>query len=161
MHFTASRYDDFAAHIGSHDDTYGVVRPGDLGAPATSVAVLLSETSADLARAMTATADSAPRERLFARWVSDLALRCAPPPAPSITRYDEGGATDLLIVESPEPLPLGGDVSLVLRKRRWIVPPFPRPPHPVPPIAIGRSARAPGARGNDVADLDGIARAGR
>jgi len=152
VHFTASRYDDFAAHIGSHDGTYGVVRPGDLGAPATSVAALLSETSADLARAMTATADSAPRERLFARWVSDLALplRTAPQRL-SITRYDVGGATDLLIVESPEPLPLGGDVSLVLRERRWIVPPFPRPPRPVPPIAIGRAARAPGARGNDVA----------
>jgi hypothetical protein len=146
VHFTASRYDDFEAHIGSHDGSYAVVQPGDLGAPGPTVVALLAETSADIDRAMTAGSDSAPRERLFARWVADLALPLRTEPRRlSIARYGAPGATDLLIVESPEPLPLGGDVSLVIRKRRPVVPPFPRPPRPLPPIVSGR-ATVDGAR---------------
>ncbi len=133
VHFTGSRYDDFDSHISSHDGTYGVVRPGDFAAPTTTVAALLTETGNELSDAMAPGIDTGARDRLFTRWVSELALPLrSEPRALTITRYEEAGAaTDLLIIESPEPLPLGGDVSLAVRKRRKIFRPFPRPPLPL------------------------------
>ena len=136
VHFTGSRYDDFDSHISSHDGTYGVVRPGDFATPTTTVAALLTETGNEVSDAMAPGIDTGARDRLFTRWVSELALPLrSEPRALTITRYEEAGAaTDLLIIESPEPLPLGGDVSLAVRKRRKIFRPFPRPPLPLPSL---------------------------
>ncbi len=126
FHFTGSRYDNFDAHIGSHSGAYGVVRPGDLGAPATTAAALLTETAGEIEAAMLPGADTAARERIFGRWATELSIPLrSEAKRLEITRYEVGTATDLLIIESPEPLPLGGDVTLAVRRRKRIVRPFP------------------------------------
>jgi hypothetical protein len=126
FHATTSRYDTFGDHIESFGGALGVVRPGDAGSPSTTAASLLVATSAELGAAMAPDADTARRDRLFAQWIAGLAvpLRSAPERL-EITRHVLPTGTDLLLIESPEPLPLGGDVTLELRKRRVISFPVP------------------------------------
>jgi hypothetical protein len=62
-------------------------------------------------------ADSEARERLFERWVRELALPVrADPTEVTITRYVAAGVTDVLLVESPEPLPFSRDVTVAIER---------------------------------------------
>jgi hypothetical protein len=90
--FTASRYDDFAAHIGSFRAPVAL----ESLTPA-------SKTIAQLFAAQTK----------FDDWISALALPLrASTDRLEISIHRAGQNADLLLVESPEPLPLGEDVSL-------------------------------------------------
>ena len=89
--FTSSRYDDFTAHIGSFR---GALPLQSLTPPAKTIAQLFSA------------------QTKFDDWISTLAL----PLRASVDRLEisihrAGQNSDLLLIESPEPLPLGGDVS--------------------------------------------------
>ena len=91
--FVTSRYDDFAAHIGS---CRGRAANWEPVAPA---AKTISELLQEGAR--------------FESWITALAL----PLRASVDRLEIGAHragqdADLLLVESPEPLPLAGDVTL-------------------------------------------------
>lgn len=135
FHVATSRYDGFAEHIGSFGGTVGVVRPGDLGSPTTTAAALLAATASEIAAAMSPGADTAMRDRLLAQWLGGLALPTREATQRlELTRHQLGADTGVILVESPEPLPLGGDVTVRLRRRRRIVPPFPVPPRPRPPF---------------------------
>jgi hypothetical protein len=94
--FATSRYDDFAAHIGSFTTltTVETFAPAEM-----SPAALMQEGAG------------------FNRWAAALAL----PLRTDLDRLEigvlrDGGDAVLLLIESPEPLPLGGDVALGLSR---------------------------------------------
>jgi hypothetical protein len=91
--FTASRFDDFAAHIGSFG---GTVTPLDfLAAPAKTIAQLLAA------------------QAKFEDWISELAMPLQTTvDRLTISAHKGTPGVDLLLIESPEPLPVGRDVSL-------------------------------------------------
>ena len=124
-HFVSSRYDDFPVHVGSFEGTVGAIEDGAAGAPAMTVASLLTRDSARIGELMTPHADVEARERLFADWVATLALPLRQEPgALSLTRLVSGNATNLIVIESAEPLPFSRDVSLALRRRMVKFPHF-------------------------------------
>lgn len=106
--FTASRYADFAAHIGSWRGP--VLALPALAAPERTPAELVSAIAAG-----TGPPDAIGRQQLFDEWAAALAV-------PFSARVDRleisarrtGDDTELLLLESPEPLPIGGDVTLTL-----------------------------------------------
>jgi hypothetical protein len=129
-YFRTSRYDDFVAHIGSFDGAVDALEAGAAGAATGSVADLLARDSDAITSTMTPAADSEARERLFGGWLDALALPLREAPrALTITRRLEGASTDVLVIESPEPLAFSRDVSLGVR-RRLHTPPL--PPHGTP-----------------------------
>ena len=163
-HFHTSRYDDFATHIGSFGGSGGTL---DAGGASANVADLLAQDSDALAKVMTPVADSEARERLFGQWVGALALPLREAPrALTLTRWLDGASTQLLVVESPEPLAFSRDVSLNLR-RKLHSPPW--PPHGGPAdladfidnLEFGAHALAVPARPPELAALHSIVRAVR
>jgi hypothetical protein len=117
FHARTSSYDDFPAHVQSFGGVLGVLRPGDLGTPTATVADLAAGTAADVAAAMTPRSDAEARQRLFETWTASLGLPLRDHPAGlSLTRWAEGDATTLLLLESDEPLPLSRDVTVTLTK---------------------------------------------
>ena len=93
--FITSRFTDFAAHIKSFRGVVPVL--DSLAAPAKSVAQLLQS--------------AAP----FDQWVIAFAL----PLGNALERVElsahrHGSTADFLLIESPEPLPLGGDVTIIM-----------------------------------------------
>jgi hypothetical protein len=96
------------------------------------VASLQVATSAEVAAVMTPDADPQVRQRLFDRWVAELAIPL------SLTvdglRFGvvaDGGGTRLLLLESPEPLPFTRDVQLTVTHSVVSV--------PDPPLDVPRS----------------------
>jgi hypothetical protein len=166
-HFRTSRYDDFARHIGSFGGTVETLDAGVAGGASASVADLLAQDSDAFAQAMTPAADSEARERLFGHWVEALALPLREAPRTlTLTRWLDGTSTQLLVVESPEPLAFSRDVSLGVR-RRLHAPPW--PPHGGPGdlagfidnLEFGADALAVPARPPALASLRRIVRAVR
>ncbi len=93
--FTASRYDDFAVHIGSFG---GALTPVEsLASPAKTIGQLLTA------------------QAKFDDWLASLALplRATVDRLEICVHRDQQGG-DLLLIESPEPLPLGGDVTVTM-----------------------------------------------
>jgi hypothetical protein len=91
--FIASRYDDFAAHIGSFRGA--PVALDSLVAPAKPISELLTAQAG------------------FDDWIAALALPLrATVDRLEISTHRGAQGVDLFLIESPEPLPLGGDVSL-------------------------------------------------
>jgi len=128
-----SRFADFGEHIASWD---GVVRP--LPAPAAAVAGLWAATGVDIAAVMLPDADPQLRQRLFDRWVGELAV----PLSPQVTglrlgSVRDGGGVGVLVVESPEPLPFSRDVRLTVSHRVTSLPEPPGVPRPLLRFAAG------------------------
>lgn len=120
--FQTSRFATFEEHINSYDGVLETV-PVEPGA---TIAGLLTETSAGIAEAMAPGADPLARQALFDRWVSALALPLRRTPgALHISRVVRDDKTDMLVLESPEPLPFAEDVSLAIKH-----PASPQPPLP-------------------------------
>jgi len=95
--FTTSRYDDFAAHIGSFRE---VVPVQSLSPPAKTIPQLFAA------------------QTTFNDWISKLAIPLrATVDRLEISIHRTGQNADLLLIESPEPLPLGGDVSVSMFRR--------------------------------------------
>ncbi|HEY4632683.1 MAG TPA: hypothetical protein VIH00_02105, partial [Candidatus Limnocylindrales bacterium] len=121
---TTSRFVDFDEHIGSWD---GLIRP--LPADEAAAPGLRAATIAEIPTVMTADADPQLRQRLFDRWVSELAI----PLSPTVEGLRLGavvgeGGTQLLVLETPEPLPFSRDVRLSITHRVTSI------PHPPPGI---------------------------
>ena len=119
---TTSRYAGFSEHVGSFDNRVRAL-PGD----AAAVAALRASTLGEIQAAMTANADKEIRQRLFDRWVAELAI----PLAPAVEGLRINSVENaLLVLESPEPLPFSRDVSVAAVHR---VTSQPDPPSGVPP----------------------------
>jgi hypothetical protein len=106
---TTSRYADLAEHIGSFGGTAAVLETS--GSETRTIAELLA---ADPGLLAGETVDKLERQARFDRWASALALplRRRVERLELSGRLDSDGRTDLVLIESPEPLPLGEDVSL-------------------------------------------------
>lgn len=108
--FEASRWADFAAHVGSFD---GRLKALPELAPATRTLQQL----ADAIAAPPTDADRLDVQRRFDDWASALAV-------PLTVRTDrleisgraEGQGVGLLLIESPEPFPVGEDIALTILK---------------------------------------------
>jgi len=126
--FDASRYADFAEHIASFAGPAPAVvaSPGAGGA---SLAALLADPR--LADATRPGADPLLRQRLFDDWIAALALPLRRQvDRLEISRRETAGATtDLLVIESPEPLPFGDDITATLSR-------VGTPPSPVPFVVL-------------------------
>jgi hypothetical protein len=121
FHCRTSRYDDFPAHVESWDRVLGVLTPGDAGAATVTVAGLIAQTAAEVPLVMNERADAEKRQRLFEAWTTGLALPLREDPRIlSLTRWVEGDATSLILLESDEPLPFSRDVTVMLSRRTKI-----------------------------------------
>jgi hypothetical protein len=81
-----------------------------------TISDLLAETGADIDSSMAPGADPLLRQALFDRWISTPALPLRRSlSALHISRVMLDDGTDLLIIESPEPLPFSHDVTLTIR----------------------------------------------
>ncbi|MGH9347282.1 MAG: hypothetical protein ACRD26_08440, partial [Vicinamibacterales bacterium] len=132
FHCRTSRYDDFPAHVDSWNRAFDILRPGDAGAATLTVAELIVRTAAEIPQAMDARAGAEGRQRLFETWTTGLSLPLRESPrALTLTRWVEGGATSLILIESDEPLPFSRDVTVTLARRVRIptFPPFDPPTH--------------------------------
>lgn len=118
--FGISRYRSFASHIGSFGGQIDKLAPDMMGAgtTATTVATLLGTTHAAIPSTMRAIASEGERDVLFRRWVDGLALPLKQEVvALSIAAYTEGAGTELLLLETPEPLDFAGAVTATLERR--------------------------------------------
>jgi hypothetical protein len=131
---TTSRFADFEEHIASWD---GVPRP--LPSDAGAVSALRVATSAEVAAVMTSDADPQARQRIFDRWVAELAIPLSPTvDGLRLGVVADGGGTRLLVLESPEPLPFSRDVRLTVTHRVTSVPnPSPDVPRSLLRFAAG------------------------
>jgi hypothetical protein len=119
--YDTSRYVSFAEHIGSHDPTIATIAGDAMGAPpALTAAGVLATDTAEIAAAMSVTADPQARQALFAATTSALGLpalaRCE---RLTVTRLTSSAGTDALLLESPEPLSIIHDIALTLVHRTW------------------------------------------
>jgi hypothetical protein len=119
--FATSRYAGFVEHIGSWDGVLSP-RPGD----AAAVAALRAATGGEIPAAMAPGADPQLRQRLFDRWIGELAI----PLSRGVDRVTlaacaDAAGTQLMLLESPEPLPLSRDVRLAVTHRVIAMPPVP------------------------------------
>ena len=89
------------------------------------------------------------RQRLFDRWVADLALPLAPTvDGLRFSALANPAGTALLLLESPEPLPFSGDVRLAVTHRVLATPnPPPGVPRPLVRFAAGLVFEREGVRG--------------
>ncbi|WP_437291021.1 hypothetical protein [Sorangium sp. So ce406] len=143
-HLRTSRYVDFPAHIDSWDGALPELPLGVAGAPTTTVAALLAEDARDIAAAMAAGADAEARDALFRRWVAALSVPLRERPSRlALTRLVAGGATELLLLESPEPLAFSRDVTLSVHRRASAPEPAPTPPRWPPSPIRGRPRPSP------------------
>jgi hypothetical protein len=122
-----SRFAGFEEHIASWDRVPRTI-PGD----AAAVSALRVATIAEVTAAMAPDADPQVRQRLFDRWIAELAI----PLSPTVEGLRLGvvadaGGTRLLVLESPEPLPFSRDVRLTVTHRVTSI--------PDPPIDVPRS----------------------
>lgn len=113
-----SRYDTFAEHMASFTGPPAVLDEALLGPRAQTIAQLLTQTGAAITQVMTPGASAPLRDQLFRRWITALRLPLvASPERVLVSRYRTAQGTIIFLVESPEPIPLAGDVSLVLERR--------------------------------------------
>lgn len=108
--FTTSRYADLVEHIGSFGGTVAVFEPS--GNETQTIAEVLA---AEPGLLTGEPVDKLERQARFDRWAAALAL----PLRRRVERLElsrrlSAGRTDLILLESPEPLPLGEDVNFSL-----------------------------------------------
>ncbi len=106
---TTSRYPGFAEHINSFDNVVRAL-PGD----AAAVGGLRASTLGEIQAAMATNADPQIRQRLFDRWVAELAIPLSP--AVGGLRLNSIGNA-ILVLETPEPLAFSRDVALTATHR--------------------------------------------
>lgn len=108
--FVTSRYADFEAHVASWPGT--VPELPEIAQATTSLGELLASTPVDVL--MTRGADAAARQAAFDRWTTELAvaLRRNIERLEVSRRLVTGGGTEILLIESPEPLPFSEDVRI-------------------------------------------------
>jgi len=140
--FQSSRYINFEEHIGSFGGEVTAI-PADAagpGATTNTVASLLTTTASEISTVMDSGADPEERQRLFDRWVGGLALPLRHHiKKMELSRLIKAGGIELLLLESPEPLPFSEDVTLTLMKRTFITPSpiFPHIPGELIELAAG------------------------
>jgi hypothetical protein len=107
--FETSRYTDLAEHAGSFGGSVATIAPSPDA---------LATVSDLVAGGVDPAADKLDRQRRFDSWVSGLALplRARVERLELSARVGADGRTDLLLVESPEPLPIGEDVTVTLER---------------------------------------------
>lgn len=121
--FQASRFVDFPTHIASFRGKMDELPADTSGLATATAATLLADTGAEIADLMRPGADSEARQRLFDRWTTGLALPLRKrTTALEVTRVVSVGQTELLLLESPEPLPFSVDVRVELNKRTFVLP---------------------------------------
>ena len=104
--FLTSRYPDFAAHIASWPGRLQSL-PEVAPATTTPVALVASTPIADLMRPGS---DPAARQRAFDLWIAALGI----PVHTDLDHLEISRRQGLILIESPEPLPITEDVSLQL-----------------------------------------------
>jgi hypothetical protein len=141
MSVETSRYDTFAQHLATWSGTAAILDPVMLGQPARSVAELLAATATAMESAMLPGSPSPARDQLFRQWVEELRLPLVTDPdRVLVSRYVDGDVTVAFLIESSEPVPFAGDVSLTLERPQ---PPDPDPPWPPWPPWPPRPPRPP------------------
>jgi hypothetical protein len=121
--FQASRYKTFGEHIASFSGQVGEIPHGIAGTPAATASTLLASTHAAITEVMSPEAKAETRQKLFEQWIGQLVLPLRKSTSKlELSRLIRSGATDLLLLENPEPLPLSKDVSLILKKRGFTLP---------------------------------------
>lgn len=127
-----SRYTSFEEHLASWDGTVQHLSVDTTGVPG-----LLAATDTEIDGVM-AGGDSQLRQRVFDRWVAELAV-------PLQTRPQHlhlSGDARLLVLESPEPLPVSRDVRVTVSRTVTDVP-TQFPPLLRPWLALARSLEFP------------------
>jgi hypothetical protein len=120
FYFQSSRYADFEAHIDSFEGETERISFGEIGQDDPDiVSSLLTQTEAEVDALMDPDAGVEERQRLFDRWAQDLVLPLAQDSKRlQLTRLiGQDGLTQLISLESPEPLAFSEDVSLVLKQQ--------------------------------------------
>jgi hypothetical protein len=118
--FQTSRYRSFDEHIQSFDGAIDVIEPDALGPGTTvsSVAALLSGTSADIITAMQPDGDPVARQALFEQWIGSLGLPLKDEVnALEVSRFVAAGTSGLLLFESPEPIDFSEEIHVELSRR--------------------------------------------
>jgi hypothetical protein len=118
--FRTSAFTSFADHITSFSGQVEDLVPDSFGSGTTSatVASLWTSTGAAVDAAMASWDAADERQRLFARWVADLALPLQPElTSLEISRYLVNGQVAALLLESPEPIDFVDEVTLELERR--------------------------------------------
>ena len=140
--FTVSRFRSFADLVGSWSGTLEAAGADALGTGTSTetVATLWAATSATIAAAMTASATSADRDRLFSQWVAGLGLPLADDlTVLELARIVDADGTSALLIESPEPLDFTEEITVTLTRQVQHPPPWPGGlpvgSHAVAPIA--------------------------
>jgi hypothetical protein len=114
-----SRFISFADHINIFLGTLDVISPNSLGPGTTTstTATLWSATHTEIAVAMQEETEPAVRQTLFDRWVRELGL----PLKDELTQLEISrfgtASTELLLIESPEPLDFTEEIVLALSQR--------------------------------------------
>ena len=120
FYFQSSRYENFEAHIGSYSGDLLIIPFDEIGqSDPDALPTLLTETHSQIQELMVASADIEQRQRLFDRWLQTLLIPVVQKVnSLTISRVvDDNGNTQLLLLESPEPLPFSRDVFLLLLQR--------------------------------------------
>ena len=107
--FETSRYLDLAEHVGSFRGTVARLAPSPDA---------LATVGDLVAAGVDPIADKLDRQRRFDAWVSGLALLLRA----QVQRLEVSTRGDLLVIESPEPLPIGEDVTVALEHLTVAVP---------------------------------------
>ena len=115
-----SRFQSFEDHVESFGGEASSIPASAAGAGAASEtpAAMFAKTRTGIADAMKPVADRESRQRLFDAWTLGLALplrtRCR---RLEISAIEAAAGAELLLIESPEPLPFSRDVKLDLSRR--------------------------------------------
>ncbi len=125
LEFGSSRFTSFEEHIGSFGGETTLIPQRAMqpaGPASATVASLLAATGPQIAGVMGKDSDPERRQRLFDQWAAGLVLPLRQDPKAlaglELSRLvRDDGQTELFVLESPEPLPLSQDVTLVLSER--------------------------------------------
>ncbi len=121
--FLTSKYASFGEHLDSYDGMLPVLATGAFGGNPSTGAAVLAANGAQIAPVMQRAADPQERQRLFGAFIAALGLGVQSQPSRvAISRLTDNGGTFGFLVESPEPISLTRDVSLVLtyHVRTWV-----------------------------------------
>lgn len=146
--FRVSRFRSFADHVTSFSGTVDRLQPDMLGAGTTSssVAALWQAMGSEVQAAMEPASPPSRRQALFDHWVRELGLPLKQEVASlEVSRFEVGGRSALLLLESPEPLDFTEEVTVRL-ERRDLVSTGPGSKHH-PPHGDVHQRHAPAAEG--------------
>lgn len=117
--FYSSRFISFEDHIRSFEGKVAEISANMMGLvqAGNTVSSMYTETVSEISAAMTSGYDREKRQRLFDRWVSELAIPLRTNPDKlELSKLKSSNGIELLLLESPEPLTFSEDISLSLGK---------------------------------------------